>query len=104
MFIYMNPYFEYNVLKKLVGVSLVCPALCCRSLVKQRIMQRAQLGENIALNMQKLQKEGEQCCSRMWQRIALCVADADQMLICYQKAVITLEVSPFFWLLITVVM
>lgn len=80
--------------EKLVRVSLVCPALCFRSLVKQRILLKAQLGENVALNMQKLQKEGEQCCSRMWQRMALCVADADHRLICYQKAVTLLEVSP----------
>ncbi|XP_075891746.1 cilia- and flagella-associated protein 46 isoform X3 [Nelusetta ayraudi] len=68
------------------------------SLVKQRILLKAQLGENVALNMQKLQKEGEQCCSRMWQRMALCVADADHRLICYQKAVTLLEGADSWWM------
>lgn len=63
-------------------------------MVKQRILLKARLGENISLNMQKLQNEGEQCCSFIWHQMALSVSDMNQQLACYQKSITSLVVLP----------
>lgn len=72
--------------------------LCARAMVKQRILLKARLGENISLNMQKLQNEGEQCCSFMWHQMALSVSDMNQQLACYQKSITSLAVLPLLFI------
>lgn len=67
-------------------------------MVKQRILLKARLGESISLNMQKLQNEGEQCCSFMWHQMALSVSGVDQQLACYQKSITSLVVSPLLFI------
>ncbi|XP_026212735.1 cilia- and flagella-associated protein 46 isoform X2 [Anabas testudineus] len=56
-------------------------------LLKQRILVKAQLGENVLMDMQKLQDEDEQCCSSMWHQVALCAGNITQQLTCYQKSI-----------------
>ncbi|XP_051232115.1 cilia- and flagella-associated protein 46 [Dicentrarchus labrax] len=59
-------------------------------LLKHRILVKAQLGESVQMDMQKLQDEGEQCCSFMWHRVALCAGSITQQLTCYQKSITSL--------------
>lgn len=49
------------------------------------------------MDMQKLQDEGEQCCSIMWRQVALCAGSITQQLICYQKSITSLLVIPLVW-------
>ncbi|XP_047458245.1 cilia- and flagella-associated protein 46 isoform X2 [Mugil cephalus] len=59
-------------------------------LLKYGIVVKARLGESVQLDMQKLQDEGERCCSWMWHRVALCDGEISQQLTCYQKAISSL--------------
>lgn len=49
-------------------------------------------------DMQKLQDEGEQCCSLLWHQVALCAGSVTQQLTCYQKAITSLSVRLLFLL------
>lgn len=75
---------------------------CClcftRPLLKQRILVKAQLGENVLMDMQKLQDEDEQCCSSMWHQVALCAGNITQQLTCYQKSITSVLVILLLWL------
>ncbi|XP_044228761.1 cilia- and flagella-associated protein 46 isoform X1 [Thunnus albacares] len=59
-------------------------------LLKHRIQVKARLGESVLMDMQKLQHEGEQCCSFMWHRAALCASNITQQLTYYQKSITSL--------------
>ncbi|XP_045926168.1 cilia- and flagella-associated protein 46 isoform X3 [Micropterus dolomieu] len=59
-------------------------------LLKHRILVKARLDENVLMDMQKLQDEGEQCHSFMWHQVALCAGKITQQLICYQKSITSL--------------
>ncbi|XP_070834007.1 cilia- and flagella-associated protein 46 [Chaetodon trifascialis] len=59
-------------------------------LLKHRILVKARLGESVLMDMQKLQDEGEQCCSFMWHQVALCAGSITQQLTCYQKSITSL--------------
>ncbi|XP_029305800.1 cilia- and flagella-associated protein 46 isoform X3 [Cottoperca gobio] len=59
-------------------------------LLKHRILVKARLGESVLTDMQKLQDEGEQCCSSMWHQVALCAANITQQLTCYQQSITSL--------------
>ena len=69
-----------------------------RPLLKYRIQVKARLGESILLDMQKLQHEGEQCCSVMWHRAALWAGNVNQQLTYYQNSITSLLVIPMFQL------
>lgn len=45
-------------------------------------------------DMQKLQDEGERCCSLLWHQVALCAGSVSQQLTSYQKAITSLTVGP----------
>ncbi|KAF3842491.1 hypothetical protein F7725_024442, partial [Dissostichus mawsoni] len=60
-------------------------------LLKHRILIKARLGESVLIDMQKLQDEGEQCCSHMWHQVALCANDTTQQLTCYQTSITSLS-------------
>lgn len=45
-------------------------------------------------DMQKLQDEGERCCSLLWHQVALCAGSVSQQLTSYQKAITSLTVRP----------
>ncbi|KAM9345441.1 cilia- and flagella-associated protein 46 [Symphorus nematophorus] len=59
-------------------------------LLKHRILAKAQLGESVLQDMQKLEEEGDQCCSLMWHQVALCSINITQQLSCYQKSITSL--------------
>ncbi|XP_031140179.1 cilia- and flagella-associated protein 46 isoform X1 [Sander lucioperca] len=59
-------------------------------LLKHRILVKARLGENVLMDMQTLQDEGEQCRSFMWHQVALCAGSLTQQLTCYQKSITSL--------------
>ncbi|XP_042358180.1 cilia- and flagella-associated protein 46 [Plectropomus leopardus] len=59
-------------------------------LLKHRILIKARLGENVLMDLQKLQGEGEQCCSLMWHQVARCAGSVTQQLTCYQKSITSL--------------
>ncbi|XP_034040296.1 cilia- and flagella-associated protein 46 [Thalassophryne amazonica] len=67
------------------------------SLLKQRILVKAQLGESILMDMEMLNNEGEQCCSDMWHQVALCARNITQLLTCYQKSITTLVSADTQW-------
>ncbi|XP_072292426.1 cilia- and flagella-associated protein 46 [Eucyclogobius newberryi] len=67
------------------------------SLLKSLICVKARLGDNVATEMRKLEGEGEQCCSDMWHRVALCSQDLTQRLSCYQRAIDTLTRAESQW-------
>ncbi|KAM7385133.1 hypothetical protein PAMP_001229 [Pampus punctatissimus] len=58
---------------------------------------KARLGESVLMDMQKLQHEGEQCCSFMWHRAALCAGNMTQKLTCYQKSISSLLSAETRW-------
>ncbi|KAG7245295.1 hypothetical protein INR49_015899 [Caranx melampygus] len=66
-------------------------------LLKHRILVKARLGESILMDMQKLQDEGEQCCSFMWHQVALYAGNITQQLTCYQKSITSLLSSETQW-------
>ncbi|XP_069001354.1 cilia- and flagella-associated protein 46 [Embiotoca jacksoni] len=66
-------------------------------LLKYRLLVKARLGESIELDMENLQDEGEQCCSSMWHRMALCAGTITQQLTFYQKAVTSLMSTETQW-------
>ncbi|CAK6962375.1 cilia- and flagella-associated protein 46 [Scomber scombrus] len=69
----------------------------CLPLLKHRIQVKARLGESILLDMQKLQHEGEQCCSVMWHRAALCAGNINQQLTYYQNSITSLLSAETQW-------
>lgn len=72
-------------------------SLCfTRALLKHRILVKARRGESVTIDMQKLQDEGEQCCSLMWHQVALCAGNITQQLTCYQKSITSLLVLPHY--------
>ncbi|XP_044070722.1 cilia- and flagella-associated protein 46 isoform X2 [Siniperca chuatsi] len=66
-------------------------------LLKHRILVKARLEESVLTDMQKLQDEGEQCCSFMWHRVALCAGKITQQLTCYQKSITSLLSVESHW-------
>ncbi|KAF7668645.1 hypothetical protein LDENG_00299490 [Lucifuga dentata] len=66
-------------------------------LFKHRILVKARLGENVLMDMQRFQEEGELCCSRMWHQVALCAGNLNQQLTCYQNAITTLLSAESQW-------
>ncbi|XP_070772644.1 cilia- and flagella-associated protein 46 [Enoplosus armatus] len=66
-------------------------------LLKKRILVKARLEESVVTDMQKLQDEGEQCCSLMWHRVALCAGKITQQLACYQKSITSLLSAETRW-------
>ncbi|KAK1905958.1 Cilia- and flagella-associated protein 46, partial [Dissostichus eleginoides] len=66
-------------------------------LLKHRILIKARLGESVLIDMQKLQDEGEQCCSHMWHQVALCANDTTQQLTCYQTSITSLSSAETQW-------
>ncbi|KAG7229993.1 hypothetical protein INR49_009713 [Caranx melampygus] len=66
-------------------------------LLKHRILVKARLGESILMDIQKLQDEGEQCCSFMWHQVALYAGNITQQLTCYQKSITSLLSSETQW-------
>ncbi|XP_029962388.1 cilia- and flagella-associated protein 46 [Salarias fasciatus] len=74
------------------------------SLLKYRILVKAQRGESIHSDMQKLEDEGELCCSSMWQQVALCASTITQQLACYQKAITSLMSPESRWLKVYVLL
>lgn len=59
------------------------------AVLKYCTLVKARLGETVAMEMQKLEGEGEQCCSFMWHRVALCSGNITQKLTFYQRAIDT---------------
>ncbi|KAJ4948115.1 hypothetical protein JOQ06_019655, partial [Pogonophryne albipinna] len=66
-------------------------------LLKHRILIKARLGESVLIDMQKIQDEGEQCCSHMWHQVALCADDTTQQLTCYQTSITSLSSAETQW-------
>ncbi|XP_010783908.1 protein CFAP46-like, partial [Notothenia coriiceps] len=66
-------------------------------LLKHRILIKARLGESVLIDMQKIQDEGEQCCSHMWHQVALCADDTTQQLTCYQTSITSLTSAETQW-------
>ncbi|XP_075933471.1 cilia- and flagella-associated protein 46 [Anarhichas minor] len=66
-------------------------------LLKHRILLKAQQGKSVLTDMQKLQDEGEPCCSLMWHRVALCAGNITQQLTCYQKSITSLSSEETPW-------
>ncbi|KAI3362965.1 hypothetical protein L3Q82_011639 [Scortum barcoo] len=67
------------------------------ALLKYRILVKARLGESVLMDMQKLEDEGEQCCSFMWHRVALCAGSITQQLTYYQKSITSLSSVETQW-------
>ncbi|XP_051816052.1 cilia- and flagella-associated protein 46 isoform X2 [Acanthochromis polyacanthus] len=66
-------------------------------LFKYRILVKAQMGESVLVDMEKLEDEGEECCSFMWHWVALCAGSITQQLSCYQKAITSLTSTETQW-------
>ncbi|XP_026165910.1 cilia- and flagella-associated protein 46 isoform X3 [Mastacembelus armatus] len=66
-------------------------------LLKRRILMKALVGESILLDTQRLQDEGEQCCSSVWHQVALCASNVAQQLTCYQKSITSLLGTETQW-------
>ncbi|XP_030603277.1 cilia- and flagella-associated protein 46 isoform X2 [Archocentrus centrarchus] len=66
-------------------------------LLKYCVLVKARLGKNILLDMQKLEDEGEQCCSFMWHQAALCADTVAKQLTYYQKAITSLTSTETQW-------
>ncbi|XP_035810814.2 cilia- and flagella-associated protein 46 isoform X2 [Amphiprion ocellaris] len=66
-------------------------------LLKYRILVKAQMGESVLVDMQKLEDEGEECCSFMWHWVALRAGSVTQQLTCYQKAITSLTSTESRW-------
>ncbi|XP_029377626.1 cilia- and flagella-associated protein 46 [Echeneis naucrates] len=66
-------------------------------LLKKMILVKAKLGESITMEMQKIQDEGEQCCSSMWHQVALCAGNVPQQLTAYQNSVTSLLSTENQW-------
>ncbi|XP_065152021.1 cilia- and flagella-associated protein 46 [Paramisgurnus dabryanus] len=64
---------------------------------KQRVLVKAQLGESIVLDMKQISDEDELMCSRLWHRVALCVKNKQQKLMCYQNAITALKDPSYQW-------
>lgn len=62
------------------------------SLYKQRVLVKAQLGENIELDMLKFTEYGEVDCAMMWHCVAFSTRDTQQKMSCYQNAISELQV------------
>lgn len=56
---------------------------------------KAQLGENIDLDMHTFTQYGEVDCAMMWHRVALSTRDTQQKMHCYQKAINELQASNY---------
>ncbi|XP_049456510.1 cilia- and flagella-associated protein 46 isoform X3 [Epinephelus fuscoguttatus] len=67
------------------------------TLLKHRILVKARLGENVLTDMEKLEGEGERCCSIMWRQVALCAGSVTQQLACYQKSITSLSSEETQW-------
>ncbi|XP_055083461.1 cilia- and flagella-associated protein 46 [Periophthalmus magnuspinnatus] len=67
------------------------------SFLKSLICVKAQLGDSVVMEMQRLEGEGEQCCSLMWHRVALCSEDLTKKLTCYQRSIDTLTSTDSQW-------
>ncbi|KAK7901384.1 hypothetical protein WMY93_018153 [Mugilogobius chulae] len=67
------------------------------SLLKSLICIKARLGDSVAMEMQKLETEGERCCSSMWHQVALCSEDLNKKLTCYRRAIDTLTNAESRW-------
>lgn len=73
------------------------PLCVSRPLLKYRILVKAKVGESVLMDIQKLQDEGEQCCSLMWHQVALRAGNITQQLTCYKKSITSLLVIPLPW-------
>ncbi|KAM3606725.1 uncharacterized protein V6R79_022079 [Siganus canaliculatus] len=59
-------------------------------LVKHRILVKARLGGSVAMDIQTLHDEGEQCRSSLWHQVALCSDNITHQLTYYQKSITSL--------------
>ncbi|XP_062851474.1 cilia- and flagella-associated protein 46 [Trichomycterus rosablanca] len=66
-------------------------------LYKQRVLVKAQLGENIELDMQKFKECGELAFAQMWQCAALLAKDTQQQTVYYQNAILALQSADVQW-------
>ncbi|XP_035461481.2 cilia- and flagella-associated protein 46 isoform X4 [Scophthalmus maximus] len=66
-------------------------------LLKYRILVKAKVGESVLMDIQKLQDEGEQCCSLMWHQVALRAGNITQQLTCYKKSITSLLSTEAQW-------
>lgn len=75
------------------------PWPCCSSrvLLKHRVLLKARLAQDVLMDMQRLQDEGEQCCSLMWHQVALCAGSISQQLTAYQQSIASLRVRLSLW-------
>ncbi|KAM9847487.1 cilia- and flagella-associated protein 46 [Aulostomus maculatus] len=66
-------------------------------LLEHRVQMKAQLGESVLIDMQRLQLGGEQYCSSMWRRLALCASSRTEQLTYYQKSITSLLSPESLW-------
>nr|XP_055025478.1 cilia- and flagella-associated protein 46 isoform X3 [Misgurnus anguillicaudatus] len=79
------------------AVKVIPPSTHRLVVFKQRVLVKAQLGESIVLDMKQICDENELMCSRLWHRVALCVKNKQQKLMCYQNAITALKDPSYQW-------